>query len=449
MGLRKSAHVALLCAIALSLSACDWSTFKFGPAHTGFNPFETTIGVGNVSKLGLVWQTTGAEVANSEPPAISDGVVYSTSDNGLFAFDAAGLGCTGIPATCSPLWTADAPSSFSSPTVAGGVVYASGSKLLAFDAKGETNCSSNEPRVCQPLWQAATGASSTTNATPVVAQGAVYVYARSTLSAFDAAGITGCSGNPKTCQPLWTATVPNDGEQNSVPAVANGTLFVGSTADHNLYAFDAAGTTNCSGTPKVCTPLWRGPTAGSIHASPAVGYGSVYVESNDGNMYAFDATGTTGCHGTPKVCTRLWTGFVGQTSDSPAIAYHRVYVGNDQGNLLAFDASGSSNCSGVPKRCGPLAQYPAPLGGFRSPAVANHVVYVDVLATVMDAFDADCTGTCDALWSENVGHPITSPVIANGRVWSGSDDGHLYAFGLPPIPTSALRRPTRSSSEPR
>ena len=46
--------------------------------------------------------------------------------------------------------------------------------------------------------------------------------------------------------------------------MAYGIVYTGSS-DHKLYAFSAAGTTNCSGTPKVCLPLWTGTTSKSPH----------------------------------------------------------------------------------------------------------------------------------------------------------------------------------------
>jgi outer membrane protein assembly factor BamB len=63
-------------------------------------------------------------------------------------------------------------------------------------------------------------------------------------------------------------------------------VLVGSS-DGNLYAFDAAGTTDCSGTPTFCLPLWTGSTGGGVDSSPAIANGMVYVGSEDGKLYAF------------------------------------------------------------------------------------------------------------------------------------------------------------------
>jgi outer membrane protein assembly factor BamB len=40
--------------------------------------------------------------------------------------------------------------------------------------------------------------------------------------------------------------------------------------------------------------------------------------------------------------------------------------------------------------------------------------------------------TCSPLWSFTTGGSVvSSPTVANGMVYVGSDDYNLYAFGLP------------------
>ncbi|MEP6624382.1 MAG: right-handed parallel beta-helix repeat-containing protein, partial [Acidimicrobiia bacterium] len=104
------------------------------------------------------------------------------------------------------------------------------------------------------------------------------------LYAYDSAGTTNCSGVPKTCLPLWTATT--GGAITSSPAVANGVVYIGS-ADHTLTAYDAAGTTQCSGVPKTCSPLWTATTGGAVSSSPAILAGVVYVGADDSRLHAF------------------------------------------------------------------------------------------------------------------------------------------------------------------
>jgi hypothetical protein len=65
----------------------------------------------------------------------------------------------------------------------------------------------------------------------------------------------------------------DDGQ--SSPAVADGVVYNGNGS--HLYAFSAAGTTGCSGTPKTCAPLWTSTTTnGPLYTSPAVANGMVY-----------------------------------------------------------------------------------------------------------------------------------------------------------------------------
>jgi outer membrane protein assembly factor BamB len=324
-------------------------------------------------------------------------------------------------------WTGPVASSDLQPIVANDVVYAASTGfpflVAAFDAKGVAGCS-GAPKTCTPLWTGSIGVSSL-----AVARGTLFV-ASDRLAAFDAAGVQGCSGTPKTCTPLWTASV-------SVGSlVVAGDFVYASSGDGTLFAFDAAGIQGCSGTPKTCTPLWS--ADGGL---PAVANGIVYT-SRFGEIRAFDAAGVQGCSGTPKRCTPLWTGqepgpsggiFVESTA--PTIAQGMVFIGilgGDEmvldGTLAAFDAAGVQGCSGTPKKC--VAIWRAPTDGVVAPpAVAGDRLYVTdrfvdhftgVSRTTLRAFDVDaCTTSrppCDPLWTA----PATktrSPTVANGVVY--------------------------------
>ncbi len=128
--------------------------------------------------------------------------------------------------------------------------------------------------------------------------------------------------------------------------MANGVVYA-SGVDDKLYAYDANGTTNCSGTPKTCSPLWTA-TLGTTtsDSSPAVVGGVVYVGSNDSKLYAFDANGNTNCSGVPKTCSPLWTAATPNPFNfsSPAVANGVVYAGSS--DLEAFDANGTTQLLG-------------------------------------------------------------------------------------------------------
>ena len=375
----------------------SWPKFHYDLNNSGDNPDETTIGTGNVSSLVQKWSgATSGSVASSA--AVANGVLYvGSTDDKLYAFDAAGAtGCSGNPKTCSPLWTATTGGRiFSSPDVANGVVYAGteDDKLYAFDAAGVTGCSGS-PKTCTPLWTGTTG-NQIFDSSPAVAGGEVYVASTDgKVYAFDAAGVTNCSGTPTTCTPLWTSNPI--GAIDTSPTVAGGVLYIGEFK--TLYAFDAAGVTNCfSGTPTMCSPLWTAATGGSIqHSSPAVANGVVYVGADDQYLYAFDAAGVTNCTGSgfSKTCSPLWKGVIASGTlfeSSPAVANGVVYIGGGDGMLYAFDAAGATNCT------------------------------------------AGSPPTCPALWTgTTTANPIeSSPAVAGGVVYVGSDDQNLYGFGLP------------------
>jgi hypothetical protein len=340
-------------------------------------------------------------------------------------------------------------------------VYVSTDKVYAFDAKGVTNCSGT-PTVCQPLWTATAGGTTTTST--VVANGVVYDAGG---AAYDANGVTNCSGTPKVCLPLFSVT-GFSGTPNS-PAVSNGVLYLTNTSGE-LFAFSANGTTNCSGTPRLCSPLWTATMGTATTASqPAVSGGVVYAESIN-ELFAFDANGVTNCSGTPTTCSPLWTAAL--TAVSPpqpaalplAVANGIVYA--TAAGVQAFDANGVTNCSGTPKTCTPLWSYNVGFLGPRlgdfvaSSSVANGLVFIGNLM----AFDANgktnCSGTpvvCNPLWTgPATGTSLLGPAaIANGKVYVsdipfvtavGVDfDTHLYAWVLPP-PTTTVGIPSNNAT---
>jgi outer membrane protein assembly factor BamB len=444
--------------LAVLATGC-WSQFRYDASHTGFNSFDTSISRDAVStSMVLDWTLpTGGPIVSS--PALffptpgaggtlgGPGVVYVGSGDGkLYALDAQGnTNCTGsLPKTCRPLWTAAAGDGFfvtSSPAVsfvngseARVFVGSYGNNLYAFDAAGTKNCGGSV-KTCAPLMTAPTGGH--VNSSPTLTNNRVYVGSGDgKLYAFDAAGATNCSAG--ICQPLLVG-LTGGAINRSSPAVAGDKAYVGST-DGKLYAFDANGANNCGGgTTKTCFPLWTASTGFIIDSSPAVANGIVYVGSQDGKLYAFDAA--TGA----PIWRTSYTG--GSVLSSPAVANGIVYVGSEGGNLRAFDATGSSaQCSGTGagRTCNPL--WTAITGTIppnavdSSPAVANGVVYVGSNEDDIYAFDAagnvNCstTGgvkTCASLWSAPTGNfVLSSPAVGAGMVIVGSNDGKLYGFGL-------------------
>jgi PQQ-like domain len=469
---RKLFGVVVLAVAALAFGGCDWTMFGYDGTLT-HSSADNAINGANVSSVQQLFTNGNTSSDEYGSPVESNGIVYvGDSNGGLDAYDANGVtNCSGTPNQCSPLWTGSTPpnSTLSSPAVVNGVVYIVsqlGSTLSAFDANGITNCSGT-PKACQPLWTAST--STGEDSSVLVANGVVYIGGIGSnpgrVEAFDASGVSNCAGTPKTCQPLWTSS-SNVGF--SSPAVANGVLYA-MGEDANLYAFSANGTRNCSGTPTICVPLWTAAmgsvSTGTIQAwSPSVSNGIVYGQSPSG-LYAFDANGVTNCSGTPTTCSPLWTAPLGAAfSDypvAPAVANGIVYAANET-TLEAFDASGVTNCSGTPKSCQPL--WGDNVSTISSPSIANGLVFVSQFQYGPEglvAFDAggvtNCSGTpktCQPLWTGPTPWPATgSPAIANGKVYDteldpnpfGPRQAELYAWVLPP-PTSFVALPSNGDT---
>jgi outer membrane protein assembly factor BamB len=440
-----------------------WPQLHYGPDRTGYQPDETQIGTGNVSQLAQA--RTYPTTADPSAPLVANGILYVDSGK-LYAFDATGsAGCSAAPTACTPLWTA-ATAYFDGMTVADGDVFVTDAEgVQAFDAAGSKNCSGT-PKVCAPLWATSTRSSTGPaftpgSGSPLVASGVLYVpgygdglplsTGGAYVAAFDVAGSTGCSGSPVVCVPLWTTTGPpaSTGNTGSPAIGANGVLYI---ANQTLYAFDAAGTAGCSGTPKVCAPLWTAATTNSpTYSAPAVANGTVYVGSWGSKLYAFDAGGSVNCStgAAGKMCTPLWTAATPSSiGGTPAVANGVVYTVSGDGTLSAFDAAGSTNCSGTAtaKTCTPLwasARGPNGYVTSSSPAVANGVVYFSSTDGGTYGYDAagalNCSvsgtaKTCSPLWGAVTGYTGGgSPAIASGVLYINvTGDGTTYAYALPP-----------------
>ena len=220
-----------------------------------------------------------------------------------------------------------------------------------------------------------------------------------------------------------------DGAVISSPAVANGTVFVGSL-DTFLYAVDQE-----AGTQK-----WKFKTEGPISSSPAVANATVYFSGYDGVFYALAAdTGAVkwrfstergerrfearGIHGSRPSGQTIPDPFDIFTS-SPAVFEKRVYFGSGDGNVYALDA-----------QTGLLAWKFATGDVVRaSPAVANNTVYVGSWDSFLYALDAD-TGV--EKWRFKTGEdPVdhnqvgfqSSPAVVDGVLYVGCRDAHVYAI---------------------
>jgi outer membrane protein assembly factor BamB len=372
----------------------DWAQWGFGSERQGWNPYENTLNSSNVANLELAWrdQIRGEPFESLATPVVAGGVVYSYNSYGILtAFKAktgqrlwdSPLGTNwtlGIsPAVAGSLVYVGADDYYyalnaasgniqwkaeyhrgdidSSPAVADGVVYASVSYAdLLYAFKGTDGSIIWTRNIDNPK------NSGWCNGPPAVAGGVVYVASCSDhLYAFKTAkgrrqwltkifhggrpsvatangmvyvgseGAWGCAFSAFNADSgilAWSALVSGNA---GPPAVANGTVYVGS-GDGNLYAFNAD-----SG-----ALLWTSPTGGSIFSPPSVANGVVYIGSSDGKIYAFRADNGT----------LLWRAALSKPGHpiycSPIVADGMVFV-SDCVSLSAFSLFGRQDHPEVPR----------------------------------------------------------------------------------------------------
>ena len=276
---------------------------------------------------------------------------------------------------------------------------------------------------------------------PVVSHGVLYI-AKSygVLAAYDATGVEGCSGTPKTCVPLWTGDGP--GPATVTPAVTHGFVVVGGR-NGVIAAYDAAGITGCSGTPKTCVPVWTA-TYGTWEASIQVAGDRIYVIGGPGPVLAYDAAGVIGCSGTPRTCQPIWTGPADELTSGVVapVSGGKLYVvdrgtapgGPTLPQISVFDVDTAGCSADTPMVCTPESIVPLPLAPYVSPAVVGGVLYVPTSDGALLAYDAATIATCSAspadcqpLWRAPTQGWLNISSFAGGRVFlTGSGDVRAF-----------------------
>ncbi len=396
---------------AATSSPGDWTQYLRDNMQR-WNPYETVLGVNNVSGLKLKWQNPLGG-GNSSEPVVANGVVYFGTYNNsgphpeiiLYALNAI---------TGAELWNFPTEGNLtSSPAVANGVVYIGSTGGTVYAVNASTGAE---------LWSYATGVPVATS--PAVANGVVYVGSNDD----ERGGEDFFALNASTGALLWSFEGVGPPTSFSPPAVANGVVYVAAAdaldRSYDVYALNAS----------TGAFLWSFQRAGSPYAdegpfgSPAVANGVVYIGSDGtnvpapgfvpipGNLYALNAS--TGAV--------LWSYKTGNVGGAPAVANGIVYAVSANG-LYALNAS-----TGV-------LLWRTSLNAVDSPAVANGVVYLSSFNqnTGADTVYALNANTGAELWSYDVGAAAaTTPIIVDGVAYFRGGDG-LYAFSVGAVSTGA------------
>ena len=183
--------------------------------------------------------------------------------------------------------------------------------------------------------------------------------------------------------------------------------------------------------PTLDSVAWKFLTKGRVISSPAIAGGLVVVGSTDGSLYGLNrADGSQRW----KFDTK------GPVMSSPAIAGGLVYVASVDGNIYAVDsATGVQRwvfatkgerrftAPGIHGAIPRTERMPDPFDVFlSSPTVANGTVYIGSGDQHVYALDA---GTGALKWSFATGDVVhAAPALANNTVYVGSWDRSLYAL---------------------
>ncbi|MDQ6706543.1 MAG: PQQ-binding-like beta-propeller repeat protein, partial [Acidobacteriota bacterium] len=288
-----------------------------------------------------------------------------------------GVAATTVPSTLKLLWTYEAGESIeSSAAIVGGTVYVGvqSADLLAIDL--QTGKLRWKYRAKEGIGESS----------PAVHDGVVYIG--------DLAGLLHAV-SAADGKALWT--FKTGAEIKSSPVVAGDRVFIGSY-DSNLYSLSA----------RNGKLLWKFTTSNYVHATPVIFGGIIYLAGCDEIF-----RGIRIAEG--KEALQFSSG--GYTGASPAWLDQRAYYGTFSNDVLCVDLRQKRI---VWRYEHPDRHFPF----YSSAAVLADRIVVGGRDKLIHCLNAR---TGKAIWTFATRSRVdSSPAIASGRVYVGSNDGRLY-----------------------
>lgn len=190
----------------------------------------------------------------------------------------------------------------------------------------------------------------------------------------------------------------------SSPAVFNEKIYIGIVNGDFICLNSTTG-----------THLWTFTTTSGIYSSPTLNDGKIYFGANDYNVYCLNAENGS----------FIWSyNAQSEVHSSPSIAYGSLYIGTSDGRILCLD-----------KDTGYLLWSYTINGSVESsPGVADGNVYFVTDPCCGFTSYLFCLNAYSGalIWSYNLNTQFqtkSSPALAAGKVFVGSGDGIVYAFG--------------------
>jgi len=323
-------------------------------------------------------------------PSVKYGQVYIGRSSWVYCYDIA---------TGSTVWAHNLSiSTDSSPLIFGGRVYiGAGTDLFCLDANGT---GVNTTR----YWTAPIGGTVETCPTT---DGEDDIFIASNNGYLKAIYTNGTEH--------WSS--PINGGVTSSPAYWNGRVYCGGGGwmggGNRVYCFNADNG----------TLIWSYELDSPPCSSPALAYGNVYIASisESGKMYCLDAMGSEG------TTTEIWKHNIGGTYGSAAVGYGRVYIGSQNANFYCLDAFGNDTGGTSEYWIKDIEDWV-----HSSPIITPKYVY---LGAADGRFH--CLNRTDAskVWSKKLGTSgglwgiSSSPALAGNLIFMTTDGDGLYCIG--------------------
>jgi Arylsulfotransferase (ASST)/PQQ-like domain len=426
-------RLALMLACALFCAGCNWSQWGGSAARSGTNPFETNL---SRTRVPLLVPSTMTSTPPTGQVAATQDLVFVQRNGTLTALDARSYGVVWVGSLPAGSTAGSVPAIHeASKTVFVVVAGTTNPVLVGFDMNGVRNCRTLL-NSCSPIFRAELGDTPGAATPPAVDGGRVFAAGANSLYAFDAAGGTNCSAaqGVRTCTPLWSA--PTGASTSGVgPAVTTGVAYspVSGGVLGLLGAFDAA----------TGQLLWTGSLGpSSATATPSVANGKVFAPAGS-EIAAFAGGGCGAATCSPSFVLEAGPGApAGGFSATPSVDGSRVFATNGNGSLYAWPAAGCGSASCEPTDSTALntptggsttyAQAAAAVNGMlfisaqRDVSGVNHVIVLALDETNLDEVTSWDLGAGDS------GPGLASVSVAWGIVYAPTDSA-LVALHPPAI----------------
>lgn len=291
-----------------------------------------------------------------------------------------GVSQSGVPDTLRHLWTWEAGASIeSSAAIVGGTVFVGSQKgdLVALNLENGA-----------VFWKFSTD-SPIGESSPAYSAGTVYIgHLDGWLNAI----------NASDGRKLWAFKTGS--EIKSSPVVVGDRVLIGSY-DQHLYCLST----------RTGSVLWKFKTAGPVHATPSISGGLAFIAGCD---EVFRAIRISDGRQMFSVTSGAYTGA------SPALLGGAAYYGTFNNDVLKVSLPGRRV---VWRYEHPARHFPF----YSSAAVTNNYVVVGGRDKLVHGLNT----AGKAVWTFTTGARVeSSPAIAGGRVFVGSNDGRFYALDL-------------------